>query len=134
MAVIGLALSLGACASITRGTDEEVVFQSEPAGAAVATSTGANCPATPCTIKIARKQEFVATFSKPGYASRDVKVTTKLNGGGGAAFAGNALVGGVIGAGVDAYNGSALDHDPNPVSATLSPAGRETASRRAHAI
>ncbi|MBV9076806.1 MAG: hypothetical protein JO048_04915 [Methylobacteriaceae bacterium] len=69
----------------------------------------------------------------PGYAPRDVKVTTNLNGGGGVAFAVNALIGGAIGAGVDAYNGSALDHDPNPVVATLSPNGRgKPAAGQAH--
>lgn len=127
--IAGLALSLGACASIVRGTDEDVAFQSTPPGATVTTSTGLSCAATPCLIKIPRKDEFVASFAKPGYAPRDVQVTTKVSGGGAAGFVGNALIGGAIGAGVDAYNGSALDHDPNPVVTELRPAGSGGSSR-----
>lgn len=123
LVIAGLALSLGACASIVRGTDEDVAFQSTPPGATVMTSTGLSCAATPCLIKIPRKDEFVASFALPGYAPRDVQVTTKVSGGGAAGFAGNVLVGGAIGAGVDVYNGASLDHDPNPVVADLRPAG-----------
>lgn len=125
----GLSLSLGACASIVRGTDEDLAFQSTPPGATVTTSTGLSCAATPCIIKVPRKDEFVATFALPGHAPRDVQISTKLNGGGAAGFAGNALVGGIIGAGVDAYNGSALDHDPNPVVTELKQVGSGVLSR-----
>ena len=43
--------------------------------------------------------------------------------------AGNVLVGGVIGMGVDAYNGAAYDHDPNPVAVTLVPDALPSAER-----
>jgi hypothetical protein len=36
-------------------------------------------------------------------------------------FAGNVLVGGLVGMGVDACTGAAQDHKPNPVSVTLQP-------------
>lgn len=123
-------ISLGACASIVRGPDESVAFQSDPPGAAVATSTGLGCPATPCVIAVLRKDGFVAQFSKPGYAPGEVAVSTRLSGEGAAGFAGNALIGGVIGAGVDAYNGAAQDHVPNPVVAVLKPMLPITSHRR----
>lgn len=123
LVIAGLSLSLGACASIVRGTDEDVAFQSIPPGATVTTSTGLSCAATPCLIKVPRKDEFVASFALPGYARRDVQVSTKVSGGGAAGFVGNALIGGAIGAGVDVYNGASLDHDPNPVVTELRPAG-----------
>ncbi|MDP2581055.1 hypothetical protein Q8W37_14030 [Shimia thalassica] len=40
-----------------------------------------------------------------------------MRGSGGAALAGNILVGGIVGIGVDAATGSTLDHVPNPVIA-----------------
>ncbi len=120
LAIIAGTLSLGACATVTRGTTEQVTFTSEPP-AEVRTSTGLSCPTTPCTLEINRKSEFVATFSKEGYQSQDVSVQTRVAGAGAAGFAGNVLVGGLIGMGVDAATGSTLEHYPNPVTASLAP-------------
>jgi hypothetical protein len=116
-----LALSLGACATVTRGTTEQVAFSSEPSGAEVRTSTGLGCPETPCTIIVPRKDPFVATFAKAGYHSEQVTVSTTMGGAGTAGLVGNALVGGVIGIAVDASNGATMDHTPNPVIAQLKP-------------
>jgi hypothetical protein len=85
------------------------------------TSTGLTCPTTPCTLEVNRKSEFVATFSKQGYQSQNVMVQTRVAGAGAAGFAGNVLVGGVIGMGVDAATGSTLEHYPNPVTVSLAP-------------
>jgi hypothetical protein len=115
------ALSVGACASVTRGTTENMTFISEPSGATVTTSIGYTCPATPCTTEIKRSAEFDAIFSKPGYQEQIVPVRTKLVGSGTAGFAGNVLLGGVVGMAVDAGTGAAMDHFPNPVMATLVP-------------
>jgi hypothetical protein len=120
----GVALALGACGSITRGTTEPVAFTSDPPGANMATNKGYACPATPCTLEVGRSDEFAATFTKPGYAPQTVLVQTKIVGNGAAGFAGNILVGGVIGMGVDAATGAAMDHVPNPVHAVLIPEGR----------
>lgn len=119
--VCALALGLGACGSVTRGTSNDVTFNSDPPGAQMLTSTGLTCPATPCTLPIPRKQEFIATFSLEGYREQQVQVVTEVSGGGAAGFAGNVLVGGVIGMGVDVATGAALDHKPNPVFARLEP-------------
>jgi hypothetical protein len=123
VAVVCVAASVGACASITRGTDEQVGFHSEPAGAEVRTSTGLACPSTPCTIAVPRKDQFVATFTKAGYHPQQVMVGTKVGGGGALGLAGNALVGGVVGIVVDASTGAGMDHEPNPVIAQLKPLG-----------
>ncbi|MGO4387083.1 translation initiation factor 2 [Microvirga sp. 2YAF29] len=120
LAVLAGSLSLGACATVTRGTTEQITFDSTPS-AEMRTSTGLTCPTTPCTLDVSRKSEFIATFSKPGYESQDVMVQTRLAGAGAAGFAGNVLIGGVIGMGVDAATGSTLEHYPNPVTASLAP-------------
>jgi hypothetical protein len=115
-----LAVCLGGCASVTRGTTDQVQIVSEPPGADVRTSMGHNCQ-TPCTLQFSRKDEFSVTFSKPGYEPQTIAVGTRIAGSGAAGFAGNVLVGGVIGMGVDAATGATLEHFPNPVSATLQP-------------
>lgn len=57
---------------------------------------------------------------------------TSLAGSGAAGFAGNVLLGGVVGMGVDAATGATLEHTPNPVNATLRPlrGAKPTAPRR----
>jgi hypothetical protein len=122
-AVVLMAASVGACGSIVRGTTEPVSFVSVPSGAAMTTDKTYSCPVTPCTLEVERSDEFVATFTMPGYQPQSIPVRTKIVGRGAAGFAGNVLAGGVIGMGVDAYTGAALDHEPNPVIATMRPAG-----------
>ena len=115
------ALSLSGCASVIRGTEEQIAFTSEPSDAHVQLSNGLSCTHTPCDLKVSRKDEFTATFSKDGYRPEDVRVTTHVSGGGVAAGAGNIVAGGIIGIGVDAYDGANLDHEPNPGAAHLIP-------------
>jgi hypothetical protein len=119
--MIAMAISVSACGTVTRGTNEDVTFNSDPPGAKVQTSTGLVCQATPCTFPISRKQEFVATFELPGHRSQQIPVTTGVSGGGAAGMAGNILIGGVVGVVVDASTGATLDHSPNPVFATMQP-------------
>lgn len=108
-------LQVTGCATITRGTETAWEVRTDPVGAKVVTSNGHYCDATPCSIKMKRKSEFTATITKPGYKTATVQVTNKIAGSGGAAMAGNVLVGGIIGAGVDASSGAMLDLTPNPV-------------------
>lgn len=122
-------MGLAACGSVTRGTSELIAFTSEPPGAAVATTTSRYCTTTPCSLDVPRSEEFDVTFTKPGFQPQTVPVRTKLAGAGAAGFAGNVLAGGVIGMGVDAYTGAAMDHTPNPVAVTLVPDALPSAER-----
>jgi hypothetical protein len=108
------------CATVTRGTTEQIQIVSEPPGAEARTSMGFVC-VTPCTLQVGRKDEFIVTVSKPGYEPVQVPISTKVNPGGGAAFAGNVLIGGLVGMAADASTGAGLDHYPNPVSVDLVP-------------
>lgn len=116
----GAAVLLGACASVTRGMTEQVQINSSPQEAQARTSMGHVCT-TPCTLQFSRKDEFSVLISKPGYHTTEVAVMTRVAGAGAAGFAGNVLLGGVIGMGVDAASGATLEHHPNPVTATLVP-------------
>ncbi len=123
VAILAVALMLGACASVTRGFNDQVQFLSDPPGAEVRTSMGHLCM-TPCTLQFGRRDEFTVMFSKPGYMPQQVAVQTRIAPGGAAGFVGNALIGGVVGAGVDVASGATLDHCPNPVTVTLRPLAR----------
>ncbi len=110
-----LALNLAACATITRGTHESWTVTSDPVGAAVTTNSGFSCAATPCTFTMPRKPGFEVTISKPGYKTAKATIASGMHGNGGAAMAGNVLVGGIVGGVVDANNGSLNDLTPNPL-------------------
>lgn len=118
IAVAFVALTAAGCATVTRGTTNQVTFTSEPSEAELRTTVGHSCK-TPCVLEINRKTEFVATFQLPGYKTQEIPVATRIAGRGAAGFAGNVLLGGVIGMGVDAATGSTLEHFPNPVFAKL---------------
>ncbi|GLK80223.1 PEGA domain-containing protein [Methylopila turkensis] len=115
-----LTLPLAACASITRGTTDQITITTTPPGAAVKTSMSHSCQ-SPCTLTVGRKDEFIVTASMPGYKDAATPVKTRLAGSGAAGFAGNVLVGGVIGMGVDAATGATLEHYPSPVALVLEP-------------
>ncbi|MGA9855073.1 MAG: translation initiation factor 2 [Gammaproteobacteria bacterium] len=115
------ALVLAGCATMTRGSSEPVQITSDPPGVAARMSTGYSC-VTPCTIEVPRKDDFTVVFAAPGYQTMSVPVVAKVAGGGAAGFAGNLLLGGVVGMAVDASTGAALSHVPNPVHATMIPA------------
>jgi hypothetical protein len=107
------------CATITRGTTVDFVVESEPPGAAVKTSNGFVCPATPCTFKMPRKDSFDVTLSKAGFVEQSGHITSLMSGGGATGMAGNILIGGLIGVAVDASSGAMNDLTPNPLKVTL---------------
>jgi hypothetical protein len=119
MMVVGSALAgLGGCATLSRGLDDEVAVLSEPPGAAVTTSIGAACAATPCTLTVGRSAVFTVTVTKPGYAPRSVDVATRISGAGAALATENVATAG-LGLAVDAATGGALEHVPNAVDVAL---------------
>ena len=112
-------LSMAGCATITRGSNDTLVVNSTPTGAQVKMSDGQTCNNTPCTFKVPRKSELNVLITKENCVHQQVRVSNKVAGGGSAAMAGNVLVGGIIGAGVDASTGAMLDLVPNPIEVTL---------------
>lgn len=118
--VCALALCCSGCATVIRGTTGNVGFNSSPSGAEVHTSNGLGC-VTPCTLTMKKNEEFIVTFTKPGFIPQQVEVKREIVGGGVAATAGNVILGGLIGIGVDAATGAGYDHVPNPVSVILQP-------------
>jgi hypothetical protein len=126
-------LALAGCATVTRGTHDVLVVQSEPAGAHVTISPDGGQCTTPCTMKLKRKGKYSVEIHRDGYETVTVNVQPQIVGAGAAGMAGNVLVGGLIGAVVDGTSGAMKDLKPNPVTVTLvkleaPPADRVTAA------
>jgi hypothetical protein len=118
-----IALPCFGCASVTRGTTENISISSTPPGATAELSGLDNPTAcvTPCVVVAKRSADITVTINKEGYEQQVIPLTKEIPGSGAAGFAGNVLVGGLVGMGVDAYTGAAQDHKPNPVTVTLQP-------------
>lgn len=129
LAVIGAAITLAGCATVTRGTKDTWTVNTTPSGAVVKTTNNFSCEGTPCTFKMSRKAEFGVTITKPGYKTWTGQVTNKVSGAGGAGMAGNVLLGGLIGAAVDAGTGAMLSLTPNPLTVELEKDAAQVAAK-----
>lgn len=129
--LVALCAMLGGCASATRGWHEQITLASTPSGA-TATMDGlmgtsadqptksASCT-TPCSIQVNRNDNLTVKFEKEGFEPQVVALSKEVAGTGAAGFAGNILLGGLVGMAVDAASGASMDHKPNPVTVTLQP-------------
>lgn len=133
LALVGVALCLPACATITRGSSQEFTVESTPPGARVSTSNGFQCDATPCSFRMPRKDAFRATVSLNGYVTQEHEIGSGISGGGAAGMAGNVIFGGVIGAVVDGNSGAMNDLTPNPLVVTLRTPAEDAAWQAAEA-
>ena len=127
---LGFAILLfSGCASITRGTNEAYAIETNPPGAQATLSNGLAC-STPCSLKVKRRGDFVVTLEKEGYETVRASITSSVDGAGAAGMAGNVLLGGLIGAGVDAGTGAMHSHKPNPLVVTMQKLETKPASSR----
>jgi len=125
---------LTSCATITRGVHDKLTVMSDPPGADVRLSTGED-GITPATfVEKRRRDSFTVTVRKPGYAAQTVTVKSKAGGTGATAMAGNVLLGGAIGMGVDAGTGAYNSLYPNPVSVHLVPISKSKTSKRSTTV
>lgn len=113
---------LTGCATVTRSSYERFVIITIPEGAKARLSSGETCT-TPCNLLKKRHDPFTCLIEKQGYEPVEIKIEAKVAGAGAAGFAGNVAIGGLIGAGVDIYSGSALSLVPNPVVIELKQIG-----------
>jgi hypothetical protein len=128
-----IALPCLGCASVTRGTTENISISTTPSGA-TAEIAGLEIPTacvTPCVVQAKRSADVTVAINKDGYEPQIIPLTKEVPATGAAGFAGNILAGGLVGMGVDAVTGAALDHKPNPVIVTLRPLAPAPAPSRA---
>jgi hypothetical protein len=111
-------IALTGCATVINGTSQDYQIDSMPSGAKATLSSGETCT-TPCEISLKRRNDLSVAFELAGYKSESVLVQSRTGGAG----VGNILLGGVIGAGVDASNGSMNSLYPRPLQIKLAAQG-----------
>jgi hypothetical protein len=112
---------LSACTTITRGSSESYAINTKPSGAMaeVTDSRGTVSCTTPCSVKVKRRGLLQIVISKDGFETLRTTVTSSIDTAGGAGMAGNIILGGFIGAAVDAGTGAMHSHKPNPLEVEL---------------
>jgi hypothetical protein len=106
-----VALLASGCATLFRGTTEDLQVDSVPSGAVATLSDGQKCT-TPCTFRVSRGTAYNLSLAKDGCESSSQLISTHLNGGG---VVESLLLGGII----DFADGAVYDASPNPVNGSL---------------
>lgn len=111
---------LSGCATMIRGTSEQLQITSTPNGAHATLSNGQRCT-TPCNMKLKRNQSVVITYSKPGCKSTQLSVYPTLAGAG-------VILGGIV----DYGDGAVYNLTPNPANVMLD-CGMPSSHHKKHA-
>lgn len=111
-----LILTTSNCATIVRGSSQEVPFHSNPAGALVLVN-GMEMGQTPTTLKLKRDKNYQIVFRLDGYDDMTINMEREFKIG--AAVVGNIFSFGLIGLVVDITTGSAYQLTPEQVNTTL---------------
>lgn len=116
LAALSSALLLTGCGAIMHGSRQDVFVQSSAAGTSVQASPSATTVTAPGTISLERKNNYVLTFTAPGYTPATVNVTNSI--GTGTVIA-DVLLTGLVGVIVDGMTGSWYGLNPETASVTL---------------
>jgi hypothetical protein len=108
MITLAAAIGLSGCATIIRGTEQQVAVNTNPPGAKISFSNGQECIG-PCLMNVKRNQSLIVTISKSGCQTQTASMVPTLAGGG-------ILLGGLV----DYGTGAVYDLQPNPLTVTLS--------------
>jgi hypothetical protein len=113
-----LCIIMSGCASVVKGSKQEMSFQSNPEGATVEIS-GRIIGRTPVTTTIDKKDDQILIFSKDGYKDQKMQLTTTTTGW----FFGNIISGllGLLGSTVDFASGAMIEYMPSQYYVTLAP-------------
>jgi hypothetical protein len=112
--LLAVAAFVAACATITRGTTQTVTLDTPGVVGAKCTLTssavGTKAVVTPATVTLEKGQDAVAVHcSKECYQDGKGTIASNIEG----MTAGNLVVGGVIGLGVDAATGAMNKYNPD---------------------
>lgn len=125
--IVAVGLLSTACASIVEGTTQKIALTTPPVDGAACTLTnpeGSWNATSPAVVKVHKsKRDLVVTCHKDGFQDGTTNVVSHFNG----ATAGNIILGGVIGVGVDAATG-ANNNYPDKVEVPMLATGTAPAS------
>lgn len=112
--LVACSFALTACASIMRGTHQDIGISSTPTSASVTIDNAASGQ-TPYVAKLSRKDNHIIHIAADGYQPADLTLTRSVSGW----VWGNLLFGGLIGLAVDAITGGLYKLTPDQLNATL---------------
>lgn len=115
-ALIFMSLFLSGSATIISGTTQKIMVTSAPSDA-TAKADNTITMKTPATFTLERKSDHTVEVSKEGYKTASVMIQRTFNG----AAAGNLLLGGIIGGGVDMASGASSKLVPERIDLVLEP-------------
>lgn len=130
LVIMVAAFGLPACATITSGTSQSLTVLTEPAGATCelqreGATVGVVNP-TPGTVQVSKSQrDMTVRCTRAGHSPGVTTVAAQLQG----MTAGNILLGGVIGLGIDAASG-AMSRYPENIRVVLPPQHFATEAER----
>lgn len=133
-AVLCAALFVYGCASIIKGTKQDISINSTPSNAKVVVKTKGGIEkfsgTTPCSVKLAKKQEYQVIVTLEGFKEQTIWLDQSFE----AWTIGNLLCGGVIGLIVDAANGAMWKLEPDAIQVTMMTASLEDGSEETYAV
>jgi hypothetical protein len=116
MALLSTTFIINGCATVINGTTQEVGISTDPSGATLCVD-GREYYKSPAKIIMKRKDDHMVEVTKDGYDKENVNIKSVISG----AVAGNLLLGGLIGVGVDALSGGASRLEPDNINVRLRP-------------
>jgi hypothetical protein len=120
---VALVLAQHGCATVLKGTSEEVAVNSDPSGAEVSVNGEYN-GTTPYVVKVPSSRTLFIRVAKTGYRPQHVTDDTSLRW----KYAIGSFLALVIPLGVDLADGAAWGHDQTVITVHLEPLARATAS------
>jgi hypothetical protein len=116
------------CATIIQGTTQEVGRTTDPPEANLCVDGRENYK-SPAKITMKRKDDHIVEVTKEGFEKENINIKSVISG----VVAGNLLLGGLIGIGVDALSGGANRLEPENINVRLrssTDAGKESIEAR----
>jgi uncharacterized protein YceK len=101
------AILVSGCATVVRGTEQQVSINTQPIGATLQFSNGQSCT-SPCTITVPPSQALSIQIMREGCQTQTASMIPTLGG-----------AGVVLGSLVDYGTGAVYDLQPNPLTVTL---------------
>jgi hypothetical protein len=111
---------LAGCGAVLHGSRQDVMVQSSPVGLKIDASPMIGTFTTPANLSLDRKNNYVLTFSSPGYNPTSVNVTNSIGVG---TVVADVLLTGLVGVVVDGLTGSWYGLNPESVNVTLVKSG-----------
>ncbi len=118
LSIILTVITLFGCASIVKGTKEDVSVTSNPSAHVVITAKSGEVffdGYSPVTTSLPKKNEYTVKVTIDGYQDQIVQITKEFE----MWTIGNILCGGIIGLVVDAVDGAMWKLEPNEINVSL---------------